>query len=108
MSKFTNNITYATVDLLLLQTKKPQLTGKVLSEVTDLIFNGRMDNIAAVKAFPISQIEAAFRLMQIGRSMGKIIVEPQDGDQVKVCRNAQFNAQFITESCPIDMNSDQH
>ena len=102
MSKFTNNITYATVDLLLLQAKKPQLTGKVLSEVTDLIFNGHMDNIAAVQAFPISQIEAAFRLMQSGRSMGKIIVEPQDGDQVKVCRDAQF----ITESCLIHMNSD--
>lgn len=103
MSKFTNNVTYATVDLLLLQAKRPQLTGKVLSEVTDLIFNGRMDNVAAVKAFPISQIEAAFRLMQSGRSIGKIIVEPQDGDEVQVRRDAQF----ITENCHIDMNSNQ-
>ena len=99
MYKFANNITYAIVDLLLLQAKKSKLTGKILS---DLMFNARLDNIAAVKAFPIAQIEAAFRLTQSGRSIGKIIGEPQDGDQVKVCRNAQF----ITESCPIDMNSD--
>ena len=84
MDKFTNNITFATVDLLLLQAKKPQLAGKVLSEVTDLVFNGRMENIATIDAFPISQIEAAFRLMQSGKSMGKIVVEPQEGDQVKV------------------------
>ena len=84
MNKFTNNITFSTVDLLLLQAKKPQLAGKVLSEVTDLVFNGRMDNIATINAFPISQTEAAFRLMQSGKSMGKIVVEPQEGDQVKV------------------------
>ena len=84
MSKFTNNITYATVDLLLLQAKRPQATGKVLSEVTKLVFNGHLDNIATINAFPVSQIEAAFRLMQSGKSMGKIIVEPREGDQVKV------------------------
>ena len=84
MTKFTNNITYATVDLLLLQAKKPQLTGKVLSEVTDLIFNGRMESIVMINVFPISQTEAAFRLMQSGKSTGKIVVEPQEGDQVKV------------------------
>ena len=84
MSKFTNNITYATVDLLLLQAKRPQVTGKVLSEVTNLVFNGHLDNIATLNAFPVSQIEAAFRLMQSGKSMGKIIVEPREGDQVKV------------------------
>ena len=84
MNKFTDNITFATVDLLLLQAKRPQLAGKVLSEVTDLVFNGRMENIAMINAFPISQTEAAFRLMQSGKSMGKIVVEPQEGDQVKV------------------------
>ena len=84
MNKFTNNITFATVDLLLLQAKKPQLAGKVLSEVTDLVFSGHMGNIATINAFPISQIEAAFRLMQSGKSMGKVVVEPQEGDQVKV------------------------
>ena len=84
MSKFTNNITYATVDLLLLQAKRPQATGKVLSEVTELVFNGHLDNVATINAFPVSQIEAAFRLMQSGKSMGKIIVEPREGDQVKV------------------------
>ena len=87
MSKFTNNITYATVDLLLLQAKRPQVTGKVLSEVTNLVFNGHLDNIATINTFPVSQIEAAFRLMQSGKSMGKIIVEPRDGDQVKVSRS---------------------
>ena len=85
MTKFTNNITYATVDLLLLQAKKPQLTGKVLSEVTDLVFNGRMENIATINTFALSQTEAAFRLMQSGKSVGKIVVEPQEGDQVQVC-----------------------
>lgn len=84
MNKFTNNITYATVDLLLLQAKKPQLAGKVLSEVTDLIFHGCMESILMINVFPISQTEAAFRLMQSGKSIGKIVVEPQEGDQVKV------------------------
>nr|AEJ54468.1 reducing polyketide synthase [Dolichousnea longissima]AEJ54469.1 reducing polyketide synthase [Dolichousnea longissima] len=83
MSKFANNITYATVDLLLLQAKRPQMTGKVLSEVTGLVFNGQMENVATINAFPVSQIEAAFRLMQSGKSIGKIIVEPREGDQVK-------------------------
>ena len=91
MTKFTNNITYATVDLLLLQAKKPQLTGTVLSEVTSLIFNGRIENIATINAFPVSQIEAAFRLMQSGKSMGKIVVEPREGDHVKVSHNTHVH-----------------
>ena len=84
MTKFTNNITYATVDLLLLQAKKPQLTGKTLSEITSFIFSGLIENIVTINGFPVSQIEAAFRLMQSGKSMGKMVVEPQEGDQVRV------------------------
>ena len=84
MTKFTHNITYATVDLLLLQAKKPQVAGKILAEVTRLVFNGVIENIATINTFPVSQIEAAFRLIQAGKSMGKIVVEPREGDQVKV------------------------
>lgn len=88
MTKFTNNITYATVDLLLMQAKKSQVVGKVLEEVTNLVFNGLLENIATITAFPSSQIEAAFRLIQSGKSTGKLVVEPREGDEVKVSCNA--------------------
>lgn len=85
MRKFTYNVTYMTVDLLLLQAEKTQLVQKVLSKVTDLIFRGVISNVATINVFPTSQLEAAFRFMQSGRSTGKIVVEVKKGDQVKVC-----------------------
>lgn len=100
MTKFTNNITYATVDLLQLQAKKPQLIGKVLVIVTGLVFKGLMENIVAINAFPVSQVEAAFRFMQSGKSMGKIVVEPREGDQVKVGCDAHIY-------CPIQPHASQ-
>lgn len=91
MTKFTNNITYATVDLLLLQAKKPKVAGRILSEVTNLVFNGLIESIVTINAFPVSQVEAAFRLIQSGKSMGKLVVEPREGDQVNVSCNTHVH-----------------
>lgn len=90
MNKFTYNVTYATVDLLLLQAEKTQLVQRILSEVTNLIFSGIIDNVATLNVFPTSKLEAAFRFMQSGRSTGKIVVEAKKGDQVKVCQQVFF------------------
>ena len=84
MRKFTYNVTYMTVDLLLLQAEKPRLVQSILAKVADLIFTGVFKNIETINVFPISQLESAFRFMQSGRSTGKIVVEAKQGDQVKV------------------------
>jgi len=33
---------------------------------------------------PFSQVEEAFRLMQTGKHMGKIVLEPREGESVSV------------------------
>ena len=40
---------------------------------------------------PFSQIEEGFRLMQIGKHMGKIILEAHDNDLVPVCKSVPFS-----------------
>jgi NADPH:quinone reductase-like Zn-dependent oxidoreductase len=84
MQPFEHNVTFSSVDLTKVGKFKPQLMKRLLGDVCRLIGEKSVHPILPISTYPISDIEKAFRTLQIGKSMGKIVVVPHEDDQVKV------------------------
>ncbi|KAJ5952428.1 uncharacterized protein N7479_010841 [Penicillium vulpinum] len=83
MQPFEHNVTFSSVDLAKVGKFRPQLMKRLLGDVCRLIGEGSVHPILPLSIYRISDIEKAFRTLQIGKNMGKIVVVPHDGDQVK-------------------------
>lgn len=84
MAQFARNVTFTAVDLVLVFETKPYLCERLLSKVLSLFRDGSIRAVDPVAAYSIQDVEKAFRSLQSGKSMGKVVVEPQPEDQVSV------------------------
>ncbi|ROV97402.1 hypothetical protein VMCG_06949 [Cytospora schulzeri] len=83
MAKFNDNATFSSVDLTLLASKKPKKMAEVFKQVMALFTADSIKTINPITVFGISDVEKAFRLLQSGKTTGKLVVVPQPGEQVK-------------------------
>ncbi|KAH7025271.1 putative polyketide synthase [Microdochium trichocladiopsis] len=77
------NITFAYVDLALLIEDKKPLAKRILQDVIRLMDSGAVRPTSIIN-MPISEIESAFRLMQTGQQIGKVILSVQENQMAKV------------------------
>jgi NADPH:quinone reductase-like Zn-dependent oxidoreductase/malonyl CoA-acyl carrier protein transacylase len=84
-SRFENNTSLFSVDLLSVATQRPKILSRLVSEVSSLLESGKIGPSSSITVFPISDVETAFKVLQSGTASGKLIVVPQPEDQVKVC-----------------------
>ncbi|KAF8858215.1 ketoacyl-synt-domain-containing protein [Acephala macrosclerotiorum] len=83
MARFEHNAMFASVDLTVVAAERPKIMKRLLSDVFDLMGKNLVKPISPITTFPISDVETAFRTLQGGKIMGKIVIVPHDGDQVK-------------------------
>ncbi|KAK7731778.1 Type I Iterative PKS [Cytospora paraplurivora] len=83
MAKFNSNATFSSVDLTLLANEKPKKMGEIFSQVMALFTADTIKTITPTTVFGISDVEKAFRLLQSGKTTGKLVVVPRPGEQVK-------------------------
>ncbi|KAJ5340883.1 hypothetical protein N7541_010007 [Penicillium brevicompactum] len=83
MQPFENNVTFSSVDMTKVAKFKPQLMKRLLRDVSRLLSQGHVHPILPISIYGISDIEKAFRTLQTGKSKGKIVVVPREGDQVR-------------------------
>jgi NADPH:quinone reductase-like Zn-dependent oxidoreductase len=86
MAKFEHNAMFASVDLTVVAAERPKIMKRLLSDVFDLMAKQHIRPIAPITAFSIAEVESAFRALQGGKIMGKIVVVPGREDQVRVSR----------------------
>jgi NADPH:quinone reductase-like Zn-dependent oxidoreductase len=84
MAPFVKNVTFASVDISVILRQNRKLAAELFSEVMKLIRAGSIKEASPVTIYPFSQIEDSFRLMQAGKHMGKIVLEPREADLVQV------------------------
>ncbi|KAJ5082078.1 type I iterative polyketide synthase [Penicillium argentinense] len=84
MLPFEYNVSFSSVDLTKVAARKPKLMKRLLEDVTGLMGKGAVNPILPVTMYRISELETAFRTLQTGKAMGKIVVVPHPEDQVKV------------------------
>ena len=75
LKDLAKNISFSTVDLVLLAEMKPAIVHDLFETVLDLINRQQVKAIEPVVVKPISEIETLFRLMQSGKHTGKLLAE---------------------------------
>ncbi|KAH7256087.1 BcPKS11, polyketide synthase [Fusarium tricinctum] len=83
MEFLLNNITFAYVDFAHILATRTMLAHQLLGDVMKLFASGAVQHVRQIK-YPISEMAAAFRLIQAGKHTGKVIltVDPEDKVQV--------------------------
>ena len=105
---FSKGITFSSVDLLLMTREAPDLLGKVLGKVIALL-EGQKITPSASHVYDFSKLEDAFRLLQNGKNLGKIVAVPQKTDLVPVSISLDFPHEEIQtiDQCVHDFRSCQ-
>jgi NADPH:quinone reductase-like Zn-dependent oxidoreductase len=84
MNKFEYNCTFSSVDLTLVAAERPKIMGRTLTAVMDLLAKGTVKPIGPITVVGIAEVETALRKLQSGKTSGKVIVSPREGEQIKV------------------------
>lgn len=92
MAKFSHNASFSSVDLTVLANEKPKKMAATFSDVMKLFEADSVKPIAPVTVFGMSHVETAFRLLQSGKTTGKLVVVAKPGDQVKATHPATASA----------------
>lgn len=83
MEFLLKNITFAYVDMALVIDKAKPLAQRVLHDVVELVSTGDIGPVS-IMTMPISELESAFRLIQAGKHIGKVILTVEEEQKVKV------------------------
>lgn len=84
MAPFRRNVTFASVLLDVVCKHKKSLGSRLLSDVMALLSQKLIAPVQPITTFPASEIETAFRLMQAGKHIGKLVLKPEVDDMVRV------------------------
>ncbi|KAL2164963.1 hypothetical protein VTH06DRAFT_259 [Thermothelomyces fergusii] len=84
MAPFSRNVTFTSVDVTVIFRQNPKLAGEIFAEVMALAKTGCLREATPLQVQPFSKIRDAMALMQAGKHMGKIVLEPRENDQVQV------------------------
>ena len=84
MAFFDRNVTFASVDLTVIFENRIAFGGWLLDQVFDLISQGCVAAVSPINRMSISDIEDAFRLIQTGKHMGKVVLSADATSTVKV------------------------
>ncbi|KAF4538109.1 Polyketide synthase [Lasiodiplodia theobromae] len=82
MARFADCATFASLDLTRLANDRPKVMARVLEAVMRLFEFGAVRPVQPVKVVGVGEVEAAFRLLQSGKTMGKVVVVPRAGEKV--------------------------
>ncbi|KAJ4286910.1 hypothetical protein N0V88_007855 [Collariella sp. IMI 366227] len=74
MEAFTRAITFSSVDVIALGEQRPMQANKILKDLVRLVAAKKIDAVHPITVYPLADVEKAFRLMQAGKHMGKIVL----------------------------------
>lgn len=77
------NVTFSYVDLALLIEERKDIVKRVLADVVALMASGKVRPTRII-SMGINDIEAAFRLIQTWKHVGKVVLTVEEGQMVKV------------------------
>lgn len=75
MEQFDKNVTFSSVDMILLARRRPQLIDKILGNVFSMLQEGILKPVSPITILPIGEAEQAFRMMQTRKHTGKVVLD---------------------------------
>ncbi|KAJ5724992.1 polyketide synthase [Penicillium malachiteum] len=94
MASFEGNITFSSVDIAAIMKDDRQTAGRILGEIAVLLRIGVIKEIQPITVYDYSNIEKAFRVMQSGSHVGKLVLRPTESSIVKCDPRSQFPIHF--------------
>ncbi|KAK8059864.1 hypothetical protein PG996_009794 [Apiospora saccharicola] len=82
MKPFLDNKSYIGINLLSFQNNVSPRAVKLWGETAKLIHAGAVKPVQPIQKFTMSNVEKAFRYMQTGKHMGKVVISVDDADIV--------------------------
>ncbi|PQE09076.1 hypothetical protein CJF31_00010496 [Rutstroemia sp. NJR-2017a BVV2] len=82
MPTFEHNAMFASVDLTVVAPERPRIMKRLLEDVFGLLKQGKIRPVSPITIFSMENMETAFRTLQAGKTMGKILVMPNGKDQI--------------------------
>ncbi|KAL8983680.1 MAG: hypothetical protein Q9205_002158 [Flavoplaca limonia] len=98
MAPFMKNISFCSVNILGILRNSVSMAARVFADTMDLLRSGAVKPVDPISVMPFSKIEEAFRLMQSGRHMGKIVLTTHDDDIVPVVPRGLQSMEFDPKS----------
>ncbi|KAK3991082.1 putative polyketide synthase [Cladorrhinum sp. PSN332] len=74
MEAFTRAVTFSSVDVIALGELKRLEANRILKDVVRLVAEKEVGAVFPISVYPLKDMEKAFRLMQAGKHMGKIVL----------------------------------
>lgn len=85
MENFGRAISFSAIDLIHLGNHKGKVVSSILKKIIRMLDDEVIRPVQPITVYPIAELRKAFRVMQVGKHIGKIVVRPNKGDLVKVC-----------------------
>lgn len=89
MRPFMKRTTFAFMNLTNFFDDHKNIAGQILKDKFDLVHKGVLYAPTPLTAYPVGEIETAFRTMQRGKHRGKLALSFPDGSQAKVYRHTR-------------------
>ncbi|KAI0100021.1 putative polyketide synthase [Nemania sp. FL0031] len=83
MAQFARNVSFSAYDLSEMLLDRAEQAGAALEQVLTLIEQKKMRPASPLQVFSAGDLEKAFRALQSGKTMGKILVEFRHDEQVE-------------------------
>ena len=84
MGPFRKNTTYASVDLTTLFNLNKTLLSRIMHDCYQLIEDGKIQIPSPIAEVSYAEVQKGFRLLQMGKHVGKVVLVPGDNDLVPV------------------------
>ncbi|KAG9652790.1 putative polyketide synthase, partial [Aureobasidium melanogenum] len=84
MSNFARNTTFSSVDLTVIIRHNKKLGARILKDVMSLVQQHAVQQVHPITVLGTTEIEVAFRLMQAGKHVGKVVIKSDTDCNVKV------------------------
>lgn len=84
MRQFLHNVSFSAINLATMMGDRPEMCAAALSSVYAMLEQGKLRPAQYLQVYGIGEMERAFRSMQSGKHIGKIVIEMREDDEVMV------------------------
>lgn len=84
MLQFLDNVSFSAINLATMMHDRPEMCAAALASVYTLLEQRKVRPAQQVQVYGIAEMEMAFRSMQSGKHIGKMVIEMRKDDQVMV------------------------
>ena len=107
MFPFVKNVSFATIDLSGIVRERLSVLQELIHGMMALVEQGKLRAAQPMHVFPASEITQAFRSLQSGKNMGKMVIEFKREDMVPVSALPSFTPKVLNRALQTLLNT-QH